>query len=141
MLVLLSAGPAIADVRRCEDPSGHITYSNESCPTGTAHERPVEERPAVQVAREPGSDKALHSGKVVVSAPVPGAQAPGAAGRSEEVTREQRKALATRCDDLVRRIEYAQQDLLAAGPAERASVELGLRRMQDEHEANCAPRN
>jgi len=54
------------------------------------------------------------------------------------VAREQSRAQVARCDDLVRRIEYSQQDLLTASGAEKASVELGVRRLQDEYQANCA---
>jgi len=60
--------------------------------------------------------------------------------REQEVAREQQKARVARCDDLVRRIEYAQQDQLSAAPGERASIELELHRLQDEHEASCVTR-
>jgi len=126
-----------AEVRRCEDASGRVTYSNESCPEGTARERPVEERPAVQVPRDASGERAQRSGKVTVSTPTPeSARTPD---RAEEIAREQRKSAVARCDDLVRRIEYAQQDLLTASSGERASVELGLRRLQEEHENTCMP--
>lgn len=133
-LLLALAQALRAEVRRCEDASGHVTYSNESCPSGTAHERPVEERSAVSVPHEPG-EKASHSGKLTISPPAPAATPAG-----EDVQREQRKSQTARCDDLVHRIEYAQQDLMTAGSGERASMELGLRRLQEEHEANCAPK-
>jgi hypothetical protein len=43
------------------------------------------------------------------------------------------------CDDLVRRIEYAQHDVDSAAEGERASAELALRRLQAEHTSQCMP--
>jgi hypothetical protein len=138
-LAALGAQGAAArgDVRRCEDSEGRITYSNESCPSGTARERPVEERPAVEVTRDPGSEKALHAGTLKRAASGEASAELHNPERAQEVAREQNKALVARCDDLVRRIEYSQQDLLSASGAERASIELGVRRLQQEHEATC----
>jgi len=133
----MDGAAARGDLRRCEDEKGHITYSNEPCPTGTAKERSVDDRPAVEVPHDPGSDKTPHSGKVSSVVPSSSAAEPKTPEHAEEVAREQQKSLVARCDDLVRRIEYTQQDLLSAAPSERASVELGLHRLQDEHEANC----
>lgn len=135
-LGLALATAAYADVRRCEDSNGRVTYSNESCPSGTAKERAVEQRPAVEVPREGTAGKATHDG--VLKRPAVSEVRDHAPERSVEVSREQSKALVARCDDLVRRIEYSQQDLQTATGAERASVELGLRRLQEEHETNCA---
>jgi hypothetical protein len=132
---------AAADVRRCEDSQGHITYSNESCPTGTTHERSVDNRPAVEVLADPANGKLPRGagGKIVnssVPSPAP-VVTPNNPEQTAEAASEQRKAQVARCDDLVRRIEYAQQDLLSAGASERASIELGLRRLQEEHKASC----
>jgi hypothetical protein len=132
---LLFVAAAQADVRRCEDDKGRITYSNEACPTGTAKERPVENRPAVEVPRDGTGGKATHEGVAVKRAEVEHERLPE---KSQDVAREQNRAQVARCDDLVRRIEYSQQDLLTASAAEKASVELGVRRLQDEYQANCA---
>ncbi|HXY04920.1 MAG TPA: DUF4124 domain-containing protein [Burkholderiaceae bacterium] len=139
-----SDAAARADLRRCEDSSGHITYSNEPCPTGTAKERSVDDRPAVEVPHDATSEKAsLRSGKASSTAPATSIVPSGNAGQaktpehSQELAREQQKSLVARCDDLVRRIEYAQQDQLSATPSERASIELELHRLQDEHETTC----
>ena len=134
----MSGAAARADLRRCEDASGHITYSNEPCPTGTAKERPVDDRPAVEVPRDATGEKATpRSGKVTSMVPSSSAAELKTPEREQEVAHEQQKARVARCDDLVRRIEYAQQDQLSAAPGERASIELELHRLQDEHEANC----
>lgn len=139
--VLAALGPmdaaARGDLRRCEDGNGRVTYSNEACPTGTTKERGVEERPAVEIPREASTEKKTQRGKltsVVPSARPADVKTPE---RAEEIAREKSKSLVAHCDDLVRRIEYGQQDLLTAAPGERASVELGVRRLQEEHEANC----
>jgi hypothetical protein len=139
----LSAGDAEAfsDVRRCEDANGRITYSNESCPTGTTRERAVEDRPAVEVPRDPAA-KPARPGSLSNSVPLLSGKETESVNpdRAQEISREQRKSQIARCDDLTHRIEFGQQDLLAASPGERASVELGLRRLQEEYKANCAPR-
>ncbi len=136
-LSLLAAGPcqANASVRRCEDAGGRITYSNESCPSGTAHERAIEDRPAVEVPTQPPGSGAVR-GVVPSAAPAPDRNPE----HLREVEREQNKSRIARCDDLTRRIEYGQQDLIATTDPERASVELGVRRLQEEHKNNCAPR-
>ncbi len=64
----LAAG-AREELRRCEDAAGHVTYSNEACPTGTSRERTVENRPAVEVRRDGAGDNAAgHGGAIVPSA-------------------------------------------------------------------------
>jgi hypothetical protein len=138
-LALAAAQPRAEELRRCEDASGRVTYSNQACPTGTSKERPVELRPPVEVPRDGGAEKATRTGVLKRSA----APDPGRDRSPEtvsELAREQNKAQVARCDDLVHRIEYGQQDLLTATGSERASMELGVRRLQDEYQANCARR-
>ena len=127
---------AADNLRRCEDAAGHVTYSNEACPDGTARERTVENRPAVEVPKD-GGEKFTSGAKVGGIVPAGGARVSASADSEKEIAQEKRKSLVARCDDLVRRIEYAQQEMLSAAPGERASVELGLRRLQEEHEASC----
>lgn len=134
----MNRAAARGELRRCEDANGHITYSNEACPSGTSKERSVDDRPAVEVPRDASSEKAaVRAGKVTSVVPSSSAAELKSPEREQEVAREQQRSLVARCDDLVRRIEYAQQDELAAAPGERASIELGLRRLQEEHQANC----
>jgi hypothetical protein len=98
----------------------------------------VDEKPAVEVvkgARQERGQSAQSSGSVRRS----GAEG-GAADRDPEAASELRKLKLAECDDLVRRIEYAQHDLTAAAESERASAELSLRRLQAEHENRCIPR-
>jgi len=137
-LGLLLAANAWADVKRCEDGSGRVTYSNQPCPAGTAKERAVEQRPAVEVPAPGAAGKATKEG-VLKLPEAPTAKVTPSAQDTTETGREQKKAQVARCDDLVRRIEYGQQDLTTASGAERASVELSLRRLQDEYASNCAP--
>jgi hypothetical protein len=138
LAMALPAG-ARSDVKRCEDGTGRITYSNESCPTGTTRERIVEDRPAVEVPRDDTGAKPVKSARTSNVVPSPGDPETRNPERAQEVVREQRKAQIARCDDLVHRIEFAQQDLQSAGASERASMELGLRRLQEEHAADCTP--
>jgi hypothetical protein len=132
---------ASENLRRCEDAAGHVTYSNEACPDGTSRERTVEARPAVEVPKDGLADKSAPGAKLGGIVPTGNAasRGPGSAETEQEIAQEKRKSLVARCDDLVRRIEYGQQDLLTAAPGERASVELGMRRLQEEHASLCAP--
>jgi len=145
MALAASASARAADnLRRCEDAAGRVTYSNEACPEGTSRERKVENRPAVEVPHAAATEKAVTNAKagvggIMASGVPPAAQRVPAAEDDKETAQEKRKSLVARCDDLVRRIEYGQQDLLSAAPGERASVELGVRRLQEEHESLCAP--
>ena len=128
---------------RCEDENGHITYSNQTCPTGTTHERNVEYRPAVEVPRDGSADK----GAKPASAAKAGNVVPGDSvetknpERAKELDSEKNKALVAHCDDLAHRIEFAQQDALTADTGERASKELNLHRLQEEQKADCAPKS
>jgi len=44
------------------------------------------------------------------------------------------------CDALVRRIEFAEQDLVASTAGDKASAELIVRRLQQQHAEQCRPR-
>lgn len=128
--LLLSAQAARAEVTRCEDAKGRVTYSNAACPEGTTKERPVTSRSAVEVPDSGAGASAEQIGVRRSGAASPAAT-PSAASRDDA------RALVAYCDDLVRRIGFRQQDLLSTTGNERASAELGLRRLQDEHQSNC----
>jgi hypothetical protein len=138
-LIILLAGVGVgtvcgaAPINRCEFPDGRVIYSDEPCPAGTQRSRTVDEKPAVEVIKTPHErgQSANSSGTVRRSEQTePGERDPEAAS-------ELRKMKLAECDDLVRRIEYAQHDLNAAAQGERASAELSLRRLQAEHEGKC----
>jgi hypothetical protein len=122
-----------APINRCEFSDGRVIYSDEPCPAGAQRTRTVNEKPAVEVIKAPErSQNARSSGTV---------QRTGESGpESPEAASDLRKMKVAECDDLVRRIEYAQHDLNAAAEGERASAELSLRRLQAEHENKCNPR-
>lgn len=148
LAALAAAAPAgAAGVVRCEDGMGHITYSNQPCPSGTTKERGVEYRPAVEVlpGESPPADKnAKPSGMVGKSAnAVPPSDDLETKNpeRAKELDSEKNKARIARCDDLVHRIEFAQQDALTADIGERASKELNLHRLQEEQKADCSPQS
>jgi hypothetical protein len=145
-LIILLAGAGVgtlcgaAPINRCEFSDGRVIYSDEPCPAGTQRSRTVDEKPAVEVIKAPAHEhgqSAKSSGTVRRSE----ATEPGA-DKDPEAASELRKMKVAECDDLVRRIEYAQHDLSAAAQSERASAELSLRRLQAEHEGKCsAPRH
>ena len=128
------AGP----ISRCESSDGRVVYSDEPCPSGTHQMRTVDEKPAVEVipsATDGHAKDARSSGSLHRAPPVTGST--GDQARDREAASELQKLKLAECDDLVRRVEYAQRDLSAAGETERASAELSLRRLQAEHEAKC----
>jgi hypothetical protein len=144
-LILLLAGAGVgtlcgaAPINRCEFSDGRVIYSDEPCPSGTQKSRTVDEKPAVEVIKSPAErgQNAKTSGTVRRSE----GSEPGA-DKDPEAASELRKMKVAECDDLVRRIEYAQHDLTAAAQNERASAELSLRRLQAEYEGKCtAPRH
>ncbi len=135
-----AASSQAAEVRRCEDEHGRVTYSNEACPSGTTRERNVEERPPVELPRDTGTDATARVAATVRNAVPEGGASLSDGERDRERKSEQKKAQVARCADLARRIEFAQQDLLAAAPGERASFELGVRRLQQEQTTNCTTR-
>lgn len=135
-----AALPALAEdeatIYRCESARGVVTYSDSPCPAGTRAARTVEREPTLAV-KEP-SDKA---------APAPasaGKIAPGKRAfdpwvenqRLNEQIAQQRRA----CAELERRVAFLRSDLAAAAPGRSASIELDLRRAQDEFRMHCAPR-
>ena len=144
-LIILLAGAGVgtlcgaAPINRCEFTDGRVIYSDEPCPAGTQRSRTVDEKPAVEVIKAPTHERgqsAQTSGVRRSGQTEPGAE------KDPEAASELRKMKVAECDDLVRRIEYAQHDLTAAAQGERASAELSLRRLQAEHEGKCsAPRH
>jgi hypothetical protein len=143
-LITLLLGVAVptlcgaAPINRCEYSDGRVIYSDEPCPAGTQRSRTVDEKPAVEVIKGPARERgqsAQSSGSVRRSDRTD----VSAEGRDPEAASEMRKLKVAECDDLVRRIEYAQHALNAASESERASADLSIRRLQAEHETKCAP--
>lgn len=140
--LLLATTAALADdetvIYRCESARGEVTYSNSACPADTRMVRKVERKPSL-VIPAPG-DK---------SAPAPAAEAgkiaPAKAPpidpwvenqKLNEQIAQQRRA----CAELERSIASDRRDLAAAAPGQAASLELRLRRAQEDYQLHCAPR-
>ncbi len=140
IILILGAGTGAsclaAPISRCEFSDGRVIYSDEPCPAGSQRVRTVNEKPPVEVIKAPvdRSQDAKSSGTVRRS------DQTAAEGSDPEAASELRKRKVAECDDLVRRIEYAQHDLNSAAEGERASAELSLRRLQAEHESKCSAR-
>ncbi len=132
----LGAAAALgAPILRCEDAGGSVSYVEGSCPAGSARQREVESGPPLRLERG-GEAGGVPGGGVVQRWPA--VRATATAEQATEQAAEQLHLSVARCDDLVRRIEYAQQDLAAADSGGRASIELALRRLQAEHQQACA---
>lgn len=126
-----------APISRCEFSDGRVIYSDEPCPAGTQRTRTVDEKPAVEVIKSP---REIRNSDAKSSGTVRRSNQSEASAADPEAASELRKIKLAQCDDLVRRIEYAQHDLNSASDSERASAELSLRRLQAEHEEKCAVR-
>ena len=126
-----------APISRCEFSDGRVIYSDEPCPSGTQRTRTVDDKPAVEVIKSPHEERgqSAHS-----SGSVRRSEGTANDGKDAEAASELRKVKLAECDDLVRRIEYAQHDLSAASSSEKASAELSLRRLQAEHQTKCTAR-
>jgi len=125
-----------APISRCEFADGRVVYSDEACPSGAQRVRTVDEKPAVEVLKGPVNQhgqSAQSSGSVRRS----DQGEPGSETQDPESATRSNKLKVAECDDLVRKVEYAQRDLSAASESERASAELSLRRAQAEHESKC----
>jgi hypothetical protein len=140
VILILGAGGATvcqaAPINRCEFSDGRVIYSDEACPSGAQRTRTVDEKPAVEVIKgrtEERAQNAKGSGSVRRSEQTD----PSASSHDPEAASELRKMRVAECDDLVRRVEYAQHDLNAAAGSERSSAELALRRLQAEHATKC----
>jgi hypothetical protein len=123
---LLAAPPTrAAEVQRCEDAAGRVTYSNEACPPGTKRSRTVD-------TSQP------------VAADVKGAAAEArGAARTVRIERTPTPAQAVAvnkdalCRELATRVRYARRDLETAAPQQRASAELAMRRAQEDYDLEC----
>jgi hypothetical protein len=128
------AGP----INRCESSDGRVVYSDEPCPSGTQRMRTVDEKPAVEVSKKPADEHAHDARSAGSVRRAPQATAGVTDGdRDREAASELRQLKLAECDDLVRRVEYAQHDLSAAAEGERTSAELSLRRLQADNEEKC----
>jgi hypothetical protein len=127
------AGP----INRCEASDGRVVYSDEPCPSGTRRMRTVDQKPPVEVLKA-ASESHAQDAKSAGSLRREPTGTSGDRAHDQEAASEIRKLKLAECDDLVRRVEYAQRDLNASAEGERASAELSLRRLQAEHESKCA---
>jgi hypothetical protein len=145
MILVLGAGFGVlsqaAPISRCEYADGRVIYSDEPCPSGSQRVRTVNEKPAVEVIKAPKSSAEERAQNAKSSGSVRRSIEAEASDNSPEAVSELRKMKLAECDDLVRRVEYAQHDLSAAPESERASAELSLRRLQAEHEIKCTSRH
>ena len=136
-LALAALPAAAADeaaIYRCESARGVITYSDSPCPAGTRTARTIEREPTLAV-KEP-SDKAEPASAGRISAGKRAFDPWVENQRLNEQIAQQRRA----CAELERRGAFLRRDLAAASPGRAASIELDLRRAQDEFQMHCAPR-
>jgi hypothetical protein len=142
IILLLGAGVgtlcSAAPINRCEFSDGRVIYSDEPCPAGTQRSRTVDEKPAVEVIKGAAHE---HAQNAKSSGTVRRSEATEAGADDPEAASNLRKLKVAECDDLVRRIEYAQHSLAAASEGERASAELSVRRLEAEHEGKCAAKH
>lgn len=137
-LVICSTAALAADeptIYRCESARGVVSYGNSPCPAGTRTVRTVEREPTLSVAEpadKPAADAA--SGKI---APAKRKFDPYVENQrlNEQIARQRRA-----CAELERQIAFHRRDLAAAAPGRAGSIELELRRVQDDFQLHCAKR-
>ncbi len=144
IILALGAGFSVvsqaAPISRCEYADGRVIYSDEACPAGSQRTRTVNEKPAVEVIKSSAEKRSAQDAKSSGSVRRSGEADASSSTKDPDAASDQRKAKVAECDDLVRKVEYAQHDLASASESERASAELTLRRLQAEHESRCAPK-
>jgi len=137
-VLLLPMAALAADeptIYRCEGARGGVTYSNSPCPTGTRAVRTVEREPTLAVA-EPADKPAPSPASAGKIAPTKRSNFdPWIENqRLNDQIAQQRRA----CSELDRRIALHGRELNAAAPGRTASIELDLRRAQDEYRLHCS---
>lgn len=137
-LLVVNTAALAADeptIYRCETERGVVSYSNSPCPAGTRTIRTIEREPTLSVAAP--SDKVPASAASGKIAPAKRKFDPYVENqRLNEQIAQQRRA----CAELERQIAFHRRDLAAAAPGRGASVELELRRAQDDFQLHCAKR-
>lgn len=135
----VGAGPAVANdapvIYRCESPRGQVSYGNSPCPAGTRAARAVDPEANTPIAAP--SDKSAPADARAAGKIAPSKRAtfdPWVEDRrlTEQIA-QQRRA----CADLQRQISFLSRDLAGALPGTAASVELDLRRTQDQYLLQC----
>lgn len=137
-MLLLSLPAWAADaptIYRCESARGVVSYSDTPCPAGTRSARTVEREPTLSVA-EP-ADKAAASAAGGKIEPARRKFDPYLENQrlNDQIAQQQRA-----CAELERQIAFHRRDLAAALPGRAASIELELRRAQDDFRLHCAKR-
>jgi len=140
MLAAMTAGVAWSAeaetslIFRCVSAAGKVSYSDSPCPKGVRAGSVLDRKPTLVVAdgERPGAASARAAGQLV-----PGRRAaldPIAEDRriTEQIALQRRA-----CEDLDGRIAFLRRDLAAAASGRAASVELELRRLEDQHQLNC----
>lgn len=139
--LLLSAASGVAadepTIFRCESARGGVSYSNTPCPAGSRAARTVEREPAVEVPDASGKPESAKAPSGKIAPAKKETFDPWLENqRLNEQIAQQRRA----CAELDRSITFYQRDLNAAAPGHAASIELELRRAQDDYRLHCAQR-
>ena len=136
--LLLAASALAAEeptIYRCETARGGVSYSDTPCAANTRTARTVAREPTLSVA-EP-ADKTSSSASAGGIAPSKRSFDPWIENqRLNDQIAQQRRA----CAELERQIALHRRDLAAALPGRAGSIELELRRAQEEFRLHCAKR-
>jgi len=137
VLLALGAGAAVAAdaVFRCEGKDGRITYSDSACPADSRSARKIDEAPAVSGGGKDSPRNAHEAGQIAESRAARLDPVQENRQLDEQIANARRE-----CADLSRRVQYARQDLESAGPSQKATAELALRRAQDQFALYCPRR-
>ena len=138
LLLVRQRWQTINSVFRCEGKDGRITYSDAPCPTTSRSVRKVEDGPTLAVPPAKEAKEARNARDAgAIAQGRPARFDPYMEGRrlDEQIETQKRE-----CEELGRRLNYANRDLEIATGSQRASAELALRRAQDQYKAQCVRR-
>lgn len=132
---------AVAEIQRCEAPDGKVTYSNESCPSGTTAVKKVDTRPPVTEAdaraaktraqRDADEARAIEKQRDAEEK---------SRARARDAARKKEEQLDRECNKKRITVNTARDALESATLNKRAELEKKLARAQAAFEKDCPGR-
>jgi hypothetical protein len=142
LAALLSAPTlAAAQIQRCEGPDGKVTYSNESCPTGTKLIKNVDTRPQVTEAdAKSAKTRAQREAEEAKAIDKQRADEEQSLARARDAARKKEEALERECNKKRIVVNKAKEAVESSALNRRAELEKKLERAQADFDKSCSGR-
>jgi hypothetical protein len=138
-----AAASAQSVVYRCEDTRGRVTYSDTPCPATAKAARKLEPTTVLKVGADGEATRADAAG---VETRLAGRLEPSRPSDDFDPVQEDQKLSAQiaaqrrACEAMAHRLRYLEHDVAAAAAGARSSLELALRRAQEDYRVQCPRR-